>query len=110
MMTWSRSIIVNKKAVKTTTGTVETDAYRAIMGDEKAQVEMLIGTQVGFGDAKVHTVIRLTCNQDAKTLQTAGQLAYMTAKDLCMSALDDLAPPAAPPPPTPASPTYGVPR
>ena len=54
MMTWSRSIVMQKKVVKTKTGEVESDAYRALMGDQKAQVEMLVGTSIGFGDAKVH--------------------------------------------------------
>ena len=72
------------------TGVIETDAYRKLMGDEKAEVEVLVGTSVGFGEVKVHAVVRLTCNQDTNTIYEAGDLAYRTAKDIAVMGYEDL--------------------
>ena len=52
-----------------------------------------MGTTIGFGDVKVHVALRLTCNQDEATIERAGQLAYLAAKDIATAALDELAPP-----------------
>jgi len=92
----------------TTTGTTQLDQFKDLVGDGRASVEVLVGTQFNFGEAKTHVVVRLSCNQDEKTIQTAGQLAFWKAKELCESALNTLVPPLPPyqpPGPAPYSPT-----
>lgn len=111
MMTWSKTVTVEKRNfVKETHGMQDNDEVRSLKGDEKAQVEVLVGTSLGFGEAKVHVAVRLTCNQDQATIYRATQLAQHMAKDLCLASLEDIAPPVEQPNPQPPSPTYGVPR
>lgn len=89
---------------------METDEYQKLKGDECAQVEMHVGTQYNFGEAKVDATVRLTCNQDMKTIYAAGSLAFYTAKDLVTAGLNILSPPVPPPQPQMQQPTYGAPR
>jgi len=104
MMNYSKSITdLDGNEIKREGGAIKNDRVRDLLGDEKAQVEVLVGTTLGFGEAKVHVAVRLTCNQDEATVFEAGEIAYRTAKEIARSSLDDLAPPlpniAASPPP-----------
>jgi hypothetical protein len=92
---WTRRIIVGDQ-IKDDYGEMPADEYRTILGDRAAQVEVLVGHTVGYGDAKVHVTVRLTCNQDDATIWRAGELAYTRAKELTESALNDLIPPTNP--------------
>lgn len=92
MMTWDRMVEVGGKRKKDDRGVIDNDRYQQIKGDEKAQVEVLLGHTVGYGDVKVHVAVRLTCHQSEETIWKGGSLAYEAAKELTESALNDLLP------------------
>lgn len=92
-MNYTKTLVRKDGSTISEQGEVQDDRFSALLGNAQAQIEVLVGTTVGFGDAKVHVALRLSCNQDEATIERAGQLAYLTAKDLATAALDNLAPP-----------------
>lgn len=115
MMQWERDIeMAGKKTSEQ--GVSNDDKFKAVLGDEKAEVEYTVGTQWNFGEAKVTCTVRITCNQDENTIRSAAYLAFDTARSLCQQGLDILVPPVPQPQPPPimGGGTYpyppGVPR
>lgn len=75
----------------TRTGEIQmSDKFKEIIGDGKAKVEILTGTQQGFGALKCHAVVTVTCGQAEATIDKAGEFAFFKAKELMEDGMSEL--------------------
>lgn len=64
------------------------DQFQELRGDGAASVSMSCGMKYPYGDASVIATVKIVCAQDEKTINVAGERAFMTALDLCKSGME----------------------
>ena len=84
---WTLRIEVIGGDVTQQGGVLEDDEFVAIIGNGLSSINLSVGMNFPFGDAKVSVSVRLSCNQDETTIDRASALAMTKAMTLCKDGL-----------------------
>jgi hypothetical protein len=94
MNQWEVLVSHRDQVLHRSEGTMKQDELKTLLGDKGAQVELEVSTteQVGERWLKVRCSVRLTCNQDAASLERAAELALSKSLEYSKDALNLLNP------------------
>jgi hypothetical protein len=85
--TWERTTTVGKEPNAVNTADVGLLDFPDIIGDARAGVSVQMGFGFSFGAGKSSVTVHLTCNQDERTIDRAGELAMNKAQELVVEGM-----------------------
>ena len=91
MNSWELHIEFRDGRVTDEGGVMDDDFFKSVIGDGNASISVNVGHSLGYGNAKCSATVRVTCNQDAKTMDTVAERVFQAAKNYADEGMRQLA-------------------